>query len=267
MLSSILKKTVEVLRLVRRERSFSIKQHCEKYNIEPRGILHLGANDGGEAELYQRCGFRQVAWVEGYEPFFDRLRRHVEAFPGQKAYRVLISDKDGEEVHFRVADNGVSSTALTPAERFHDEFPSIVFVDDVPLTARRLDRYFSENHVDLSAFNFLIVDLEGSELKALRSLGDSLRGFEWAGIEIRVGEDFVSGPTLSDIDAHMMANGFKRIETVMGSSSGDALYHRQIVTPLDKFQMVVSSAWLEYGYYRLYRNMVVKTVKRFMAES
>jgi FkbM family methyltransferase len=266
---TLIKRALELglntIRVLRPEKRFDMKRICREYGIDTKGLVHLGANDGMEAAVYERCGFSSVLWVEGYSKFYERLVQHLKRFPGQRAMHVLISDQDGEQIRFRIAKNGVSSTVFSPGARYFEDFPNVEFVETEPLRARRLDRMFEEERVDLSAYNVLVLDLEGSELKALQSLGTSIDHFDWIGIEISVTDNYLSGPRLKDIDAFLVARGFKRIETIMGSSSGDAIYRRCHVGAIDRLEMRVTETFYSAGYYLLYRDGIVKKVKRWLA--
>ncbi len=238
-----------------------------RYDIPRGGVLHLGANDGNEAEMYDRCGFEKVVWVEGFDGFYRALREHLARYPRQSAHKVLISDVDGEELAFRVASNRVSSTVFTPTETFSEDFPNVPFVEISRLRAQRLDTYIAANGVDLADIRNLVVDLEGSELKALVSLGHYLDHFDFALIEVSVTQNYVSGPRLAEMDRFMLSKGFLRVETRMGSSSGDAFYVRQTASPLQRLSMRASCYYYCEVFYGLYRHKFIKRVKRLAGET
>lgn len=217
--------------------------------------------------MYDRSGFERVVWVEGFPAFYRALLNRIDRYPRQSAHNVLISDIEGEELAFRVADNYVSSTVFVCSDTFSEDFPNIAFVDTNRITAKRLDSYFSSNGVDLSNIRNLVVDLEGSELKALKSLGRYLDQFECALIEVSATENYIRGPRFADIDRFMLSKGFRRVEARMGSSSGDAFYVRSIASPLHRLSMHASSFYYSEVFYRLYRHNIVKRVKRLATGS
>ena len=217
--------------------------------------------------MYNRCGFQRVVWVEGFDGFYRALLEHLAQYPRQCAHKVLISDVDGEEVAFRVAGNRVSSTVFTPTETFSEDFPNVPFVGISHLRAQRLDTYIAANGVDLSDIRNLVVDLEGSELKALVSMGGYLDQFDFALIEVAVTQNFVSGPRLAEVDRFMLSKGFFRAETRIGSSSGDAFYVRKTVSPLARLSMRASCYYHCEIFYRLYRHKFIKRVKRLAGET
>jgi FkbM family methyltransferase len=247
--------------------ALSLAELAGRYDLPRSGVLHVGANDGSEAVEYDRCGFTHVVWIEGFPDFYQALMRRLAAFPRQSAHNVLVSDVDGEEIEFRVADNAVSSTALPPAPTHFEEFPTVHFHRVVRLPARRLDTFFIENdEVDLADVKILVLDVQGSELKALASLGRYLHQIDFALVEISVGENFVGGPSLADIDRFLLASGFVRAEVRMGSSTGDAFYVRRSANLSDRARQWASAQFYSKGVYGLYRRKVVKWVKRLAGE-
>lgn len=45
----------------------------QKYNIKPKGVLHIGANVGEEAAMYDRLGVKKQVWIEGNPEIFLKL--------------------------------------------------------------------------------------------------------------------------------------------------------------------------------------------------
>src|SRR5947208_14341524 len=72
--------------------ALSLGELKTRHDISLGGVLHLGANDGGEAEMYDRSGFEKVVWVEGFPDFYRALGERIRDFPRQTAHNVLISD-------------------------------------------------------------------------------------------------------------------------------------------------------------------------------
>lgn len=197
-------------------------------------VLHIGANKGQEAELYHNAGFHSVVWVEGFPSFYGELLDKIKVFPEQSAYQLFVSDIDEQKVKVRVADTEGASTILEPNKKF----PGISFIDEQEFTSYRLDSFFRSRDVKFGQNGFLVLDIEGSELKALKGMGDYLKCFDYVLCEISVIPNYVGGPSLVDIDRFLQSNNFKRVKTWVGLYSGDSLYQR--VTKVSMFQVIVS---------------------------
>ena len=251
----------QILRLpldaYRRRTAFDLATLSRRFGIAVAGVLHVGANMGQEAEVYAQLGARRVIWIEGFDEYFQKLKVHLAGYPGQEAHCVLVSDRDGEEVQFRVASNTGSSTAMTPCADFARNYRGVTFDRVTSLTARRLDAYFCENAIALDGINTLVLDVEGFELKVLRSMDSLMGAFDWAVCEVSLVSNFEGGPLLKDIDEFFLTQGFRRRALKCGLTSGDGLYERIPASTGDKLMMGLSRGWATFasrsGLYRLKR--------------
>jgi FkbM family methyltransferase len=253
-----------VARTIYERRRFSLTNILKELPEGPRGVLHLGANFGGEAQIYEDHGIHRVVWVEGHPGYFARLSDHLKSFPKHEAHCLLISDRDDEVVTFRIANNTGSSTMFVPTESFGRVFPEIEFNEQLTLTTKRLDTYFRDKPTALVGCDFLVLDLEGAELKALIGMDTLLDQFRYILCEISVGRNVEGGPLVQAVESFLMKRGFVRRALWLGHSSADALYVRKDPTFLDIARSIVSCAWLRVGFesgaFRL-RRAVIERVK------
>jgi FkbM family methyltransferase len=207
---------------------FSVPVLVQRFEVPTDGVLHVGANFGQEADEYDHLGFGTVVWVEGYAPYFKRLSKTIKGRPNHLAVELMVSDVEGEKVRFSIASNTGSSTALKVASAWHQTFRGLTLSDGGEVLCGRLDQALDAvlPPERRTTIRFMVLDIEGSELKALRSMGAYLERLEFALIEISVRRNFEGGPLLRDIDAFMAARGFRRIYIKVSASSGDALYRK-----------------------------------------
>src|SRR5688572_6364933 len=83
-----------------------------RQKIIPRGVLHLGANTGQEAEMYHQLGFSPVIWVEAIPTVHSALERHIAQFPAQVALCACVSDTDEQWVKFHISSNQAQSSSF-----------------------------------------------------------------------------------------------------------------------------------------------------------
>lgn len=227
---------------------FSISAIVKKHKIKTSGVLHVGANFGQEAEIYDELGFEKIFWVEGYPEFVDKLKDNVGYRKNHQIIPVMISDIDGEELVFSVASNTGSSTLLQPTEEWHKTFSEIKIVDKAKIVCRRLDDVLEcqLDKNDLEKIEFLVLDVEGAELKALNSMGVFIKKINYALIEVSLRRNFENGPLLEDIDGFMLKKSFVRVYMKSGAASGDALYKRVgNISKFDLFKMRTSSMLMQ----------------------
>jgi hypothetical protein len=167
-----------------------------------------------------------VLWVEGHPDYYAVLCEKLAPYPGQRALGFVISDQDGQRVTFRCASNTGSTTMFAPTEAHRRAFAGIEYGSTLELVAERPDTYFAREGVDLRGISFLVLDLEGAELLALRGLGAILDQIEWVLVEVSFVPAFEGGPLFVDIDGFLHQRGFVRRRLWPGRVSGDALYQR-----------------------------------------
>lgn len=198
-----------------------------KYNINPNGILHIGANTGQEAEAYDKLGVKNVIWVEAIPDVYLKLRSHISKYPGHIAIEACVSDKDGETVEFNIANNEGQSSSFLELGTHKQEHPTVKYINQIALQTIRVDTLLQQNNLTLSDGWLLNIDLQGAELLALKGMGNLIDFFDYAYLEVNQKELYKGCPLIQDIDLFMGIKGFDRKETKMtGNGWGDALYSR-----------------------------------------
>jgi hypothetical protein len=74
-------------------------------------VIHVGANEGQERELYAAFGLH-VIWIEPIPEVCETLELNLSTFPKQHAYNYLVADEDGKEYQFHIADNAGASSSI-----------------------------------------------------------------------------------------------------------------------------------------------------------
>lgn len=191
-----------------------------RYNIKPTGVLHVGANVGEEAQVYDELEIKDVCWIEGNPEIIPQLKINVDKY-NHKVINALIGDIEGLELPLHISNNASQSSSILELGTHKTAHPEVHYVKDVVLTMRRLDQISCWGEYD-----FLNIDLQGAELKALKGLGDCLSHFKWAYLEVNKAELYKGCALVEDIDMYLIGFGFKRVETKWCGNTnwGDALY-------------------------------------------
>jgi FkbM family methyltransferase len=198
-----------------------------KYNIKCPGVLHLGANTGQEAADYAKAGFARAIWVEALPEVHAKLSRHVGMYPRSVALLACLSDVDGKPVSFNVASNQGQSSSFLEFGTHSAEHPTVKFERKVEMFTTRADSLLNKHGFKTGPGWFLNVDLQGAELLALKGLGDRLKGFSHAYIEVNEKELYKGCPLVGEIDAYLLKFGFIGREVKMtGAGWGDKYYSK-----------------------------------------
>ncbi len=197
-----------------------------KYNIKPKGVLHVGANVGEEASIYDELGIKGALFIEANPEIFVKLESNLLHFYNKgrdyTADCYCVSDIEGEDIMFHVSNNGSQSSSILELGTHLTAHPEVHYVRDIKMISTRLDTHIP---ADLG-YDFLNIDLQGAELKALKGMGELLHQFKWAYLEVNKEELYKGCALVGEIDEYMLTFGFKRVETKWCGNTGwgDALY-------------------------------------------
>jgi FkbM family methyltransferase len=196
-------------------------------NAAPRrGVLHVGAHMCEEAELYASLGMNprdleKVLWVEANSEIAARAASAGQ-FPNIAC--AVVSDNDGGEVTFFVANNGQSSSFLPFAEH-RREHPDVYEVGAYRVRTVTLDTLFDKLGIPQDRYDLINLDIQGAELLALRGAEKILAGVRAVYTEVNTKELYAGCAQLGEMDEFLEARGFVRVALEMTKSGwGDALY-------------------------------------------
>lgn len=216
-----------------------LEQLVRTFGLRPRGVLHLGAHEGEEAPVYERCGISAAVWVEGNPELVDRLRERLEP-RGHRVVQALVSDTEGEAVSFKVTNNSQSSSILALGTH-RTSHPEIHVTHSLDLTTTTVDELAREH--DLGGLDFMNLDLQGAELRALRGAERTLRQFDYVYTEVNSEAVYEGCALIGDMDAFLATHDLRRVVTRWTPEGwGDALYVRGGVSPARRL-----AGWLRYG--------------------
>lgn len=200
----------------------------KRFNVRPRGALHIGANIGEEAEAYYRNNITKVIWIEGNPDLREQLEKNISKYQGQKCYIQCVGDENKDTV-LHISNNASQSSSVLDLGTHKTAHPEVHFIKDIPVRMSRIDDMFAPDEWGaLKDVDFLNIDLQGAELMALRGMGDLLKQFKWAYLEVNKEHLYENCPLVEDIDLYMLSYGFRRVVTEWAGNTGwgDALYSR-----------------------------------------
>lgn len=203
-----------------------IKQLLQKYNLKPKCVLHVGANEGQEASEYIRSGISSGVFIEALPDVYLKLQRNLHLLPFTPI-NACISDKDYETVSFNVASNGGQSSSLLNFGQPHlNAHPEVRMVDKIHLQTIRLDTLLREMGL---TFDFINFDLQGSEMLALESMGDMIKNVKCAYLEINKRSTYIGASLLPEVTEFMNDNGLFMVEQSdwIGDTWADSFWIRR----------------------------------------
>lgn len=198
-----------------------------KHKLDIKGVLHLGASTGQERKEYDNYCKGDVLWVEAIPSVYSELVKNIEPYENQRAFNACLSNVDDDEVVFNVSNNESQSSSILELGVHMDIHPEVHYVDQIKMKTKRVDTLFKG--YSFENINFLNVDLQGAEHLAIEGMGDLIKHFDYALLEVNMQETYRGCMLIGDLDYFMMQRGFERVETGdwVANTWTDALYVRK----------------------------------------
>ena len=191
---------------IRRFKKPSKKQEGN-YLRDVRGVVHVGANDGGERVKYMKYGLT-VIWVEPIPWVFEKLQENLNGFENQIAYSYLLSDCSGKSYEMHIATNGGASSSIFPPEEFSKIWPQITFDQKITLNSVTFDEMVERHRLKLKRYELLVIDTQGAELLVLKGARWNLHKFKYVQLEVANFEIYKGIPLLDEVHRFMAQRGF-----------------------------------------------------------
>ncbi len=192
-----------------------------KYNIQFKGILHVGAHECEELNDYEKYIERnKILWVEALP---DKVELCKQRYPNVLIENAVVSDKI-ENVSFNVSNNGQSSSILDFG--LHSHYHSHVhYVNSFEAETKLLKDIICNYDIE---YNFLNFDIQGAELKALKGMEEYLPKVDYLYTEVNSDYVYKDCALIKELDEYLLKFGLVRVETKMTEFKwGDAFYIRK----------------------------------------
>ena len=194
----------------------------EKYNLDIKGVIHIGAHYGEENSVYNELGIQNRIYFEAVPSTFDILVENI----GKKGVCVntALGNIIGEiEMNIETANNGQSSSILE-ADIHLKQYPHITFNNKIKVNITKLDLFKEE----IKNCNFINIDVQGYELEVFKGGINTLEHIDYIMTEVNRVDVYKNCAKVDELDEFLKSFGFIRVETTWdGITWGDALYIKQ----------------------------------------
>lgn len=205
-------------KITRKIYNIIIKKPFEKKNKrflkDISGVVHVGANTGQEREIYNQYGLN-VIWVEPIPQVFEQLKNNIIGYNKQQALQALITDTENKEYEFHVANNNGASSSIYELKDHKDIWPNVEYNESISLNSTTLTSLFKSKSVDISKYQALVMDTQGSELLVLKGSIPLLKYFKYIKTEVADFESYEGCCTLSQIKDFMLEHGYKECSRII----------------------------------------------------
>ena len=197
-----------------------VSELFHNFNVKPRFILHVGAHHAEESELYDNYFDAPVIWIEAQPELCSELRKRLNPLTNT-IVEACVLDVDDKIVTFNVSTNSQSSSVLDFGTHSND-YPEVLVTEKLSMKTQKLETILMGREIP----DFINLDIQGVELKALKGLGSLINLVDVIYTEVNKKEVYKGCDLIKDIDLFLLGNGFRRICTrwTLGAGWGDALY-------------------------------------------
>ena len=200
----------------------SLHELVKKYNIQFKGILHVGAHECEELQDYEKYLSRNlILWVEALQDKVDFCKRKYQ---GVQIENAVVSDKI-ETVKFNRSNNGQSSSILELGlhKHFH---PHVHYISSCEVETKLLKNIICNYNIE---YNFLNLDIQGAELKALKGMEEYLNKVDYIYTEVNCDYVYENCAIVTELDDYLKQFNLFRVETKWCENFrwGDAFYIRK----------------------------------------
>jgi 2-O-methyltransferase len=209
---------------------FMMKKHVPKNPI----ILEAGAHLGEDTARLVR--FFNPDKVYAFEPvpeLFKSLKESTLSLGAVQCVPYALAEKCGKSKlhvssgyhqlsrHSRVVADG-SNSLLRPTGHF-DLCPNVEFNKQIEVTVTTVDDFAKQNKLD--RIDFMWLDLEGMELKALQGAETLLRTVSSIYLEVSTKEFYEGAPHYAEVERWMRSRGFvPKYVAIPKDGHGNALF-------------------------------------------
>jgi FkbM family methyltransferase len=196
------------------------------------GVVHVGAHAGQECDRYSEHGLK-VLWIEPNPRIFQTLTKAIRNYAGQTALSYLVADVDNKDCSLHISSNNGASSSIFEFGGHKEIWPEVTFMEEIPLKTITLSSMVAREKVDMSRYDALVMDTQGSELLVLKGAADLLSQFKFIKTEAADFEVYKGCCTVKDLDAFLDERGFERVcKKPFASKSGvgacyDLVYSRE----------------------------------------
>ncbi|WP_261204510.1 FkbM family methyltransferase [Laspinema sp. D2d] len=231
-----------------------LSQLLEEHSITPRGVIHVGANEGEELKIYQEIGINKVLFIEANPAVFQVLKTNLIGVPNLIGVNCAISNINGTAtLHVTSMD---AASSILPLKRVKDYYPEIRETHQIQVQSKTLDTLVEELGLNPADFNLLNLDIQGAEFLALQGAKNLLQNIEAINTEVNYEELYEGTQLIDKIDELLAESDFERVATVTPyhPSWGDAFYVKKPLITLSTLGTNgrFANQLFQYGFLKLY---------------
>ena len=200
----------------------SFRSLVDKYKMNIKGIIHIGAHYGEEIPDYIDCGIQDMVIFEPLEENFNILADKVKGLNANiVGHQIALGSKPGKTTMY-VSDNEKQSSSILKPKVHLTHHPHVKFPSTEEVEVSCLDSY------DCFEYKFINMDVQGYELEVLKGGTKTLEKVDYVYCEVNRDEVYENNAYVEELDEFLKGYNMERVMTSWeGQIWGDALYVRK----------------------------------------
>ena len=146
-----------------------------------------------------------VVVVGGVVPI--NIHMYVYQYPHQKVIHALLSDKDGDELDFKISNNDSASSSIFDFGQESTQ-KNLKMISNLKLKSQTFDKIVEREAIEISEYDFWILDLQGAELLTLHGSKKSLLKCKSILVEISKSDYYIDGARWENLKNFLNMNDF-----------------------------------------------------------
>jgi|10_taG_2_1085330.scaffolds.fasta_scaffold21292_2 FkbM family methyltransferase len=200
-----------------------------QFEINPKYVMHIGAHDGIEADIYDHFNAKSVIWFECNDKLFEDLWTRLEGRKNHVVEPYCLWHKDGETLDFHYyRDEKDGASGLFENDKMFDYIKDCPIVGKTQVHTLTFDTWAEEAEgVPWNETDFLNIDVQGAELNVFKGAQKllNLSSLKYIWCEVSWDHVYKNAPLMEDIDKCLEQYGFVKIGVRKDwEIHGDALY-------------------------------------------
>ena len=193
-----------------------------KYNIDIKGVIHIGAHLGQEYSMYNKMNISYMVFFEPQKNIFNQLLNNIKQTKNIKLYNIALGNHTGTIKMYIDSYKQQSSSLLKPKEHLK-QYPHIEFKNECDVQIDKLDNIIKSNK-----YNFINMDVQGFELEVLKGGTNLLQHIDYIQAEVNRAELYENCVQVNQLDNFLLQYNFIRVITNWkGKNWGDAFYMKK----------------------------------------
>lgn len=187
-------------------------------------IIEAGAHIG--RDTIKMVNLWSTSIIHAFEPvpaLFEQLTAKAAQYPSIHCYQLALSNQSGTSTFFMSSGRSTATSSLLEPTTLLS--PAIIF-DPIEVTTVTLDEWARKNVIH--SVDFLWLDMQGAELKALQGGTTLLKTVHAIYTEVNLVARYKKAPLYLDIKEWLQAQRFTvALEAFDGSDWGNVLFIKQ----------------------------------------